>query len=1526
MNRSATDLSPMASATVNDENCSPSSEMLGGRSVLKFSPIPLTATLRQSQRDNIRDNVDVIAMKSKGSLQNPRPLPVTPTRYEEVLKLDEEESWKERCAVITRPDHEEYVHLAQDILVDLIENLPIEITPVKPDNLDVPSAETHSVSSTDFTPSESSFDTAREELLSLSLLPDLLQPETLHDWRADSDRSDTDYESATDSGEVAAISDSPDDNLSVAAYTSSFRDQFGDDRETTPVPQLLVDNQPPATVINRSFVTHSDREKTPIPSNTSFLLPDLASQSFGALDAASLVEDFVPRDNLDNTLQEINGECSTPATKENTASVFSPGVCKESLNAINEHNTTYSQDSVVISTAAVESNSETLSSEIHVEAEHSYTEAVRPVLSVENGICSEVGTADVLPVIEEKAVSLQTVPCTETTTSDLQAFPLVEENLVTFEAAADKEVSSGGSLLSIKREVEDEASVLEVNANALNEENKVEVAPVECLAPVENTTDTVSTVGKETTVEDKVEKVILNNCIESFDLQTSELEAQTLVNNAHKVSSNNNEPAVVESEHVNDLPAENHHCAELVDSSSGVICELSSTLTSGSAEILCNSADERVTISTDQKSEEVRPIVEKDTDKRDQNLVSNLVDAPEVDAQQLLNQTFEVVVEPSGVCEGESELSVTDSVAHDLPAFVPEPLVGASDDQNQAADVSLNRSPSLHQFDSTFVVDPAIVASAEDQCRIVRDLLPASQEASDDIKQLLERAARAVAKLHDTYPPGSPDFVCGILSSPRATLNQSVESLVSQDSVVKVEFQESTADIPVLGQADSSVKEAVHEEVNSLETKYSTVSWNNSVEHCDKPQVDFLCKDETSQSETKIENGVIDPPFDLDQRLELEATIIAAELINLSLRENEEGETDQSMKDNKMADLENNESSRVGGDVAPNLDENVNPFQSKPRVVCSPMRAPNANGDAAGEALKTPILGSKGLKNGEVAAKVASSGARTPTRKTSSPSSRTTPLSNSPKRKGSSSLESGLAEGERENGVGSPFTPSNRLGRSPPRTPARDSNKEHLRKTPVKAAGSPPKEMVGKPSTPGSIDGSGEGFTRSAPEGAPAQAEHGSEMDLSSEFKRPLPKPAPRVKANSDSSAGSPGMNTSSAVTPTNGCDPSVEGGQMMVRSVEERVNSEAGPDVAEFADGEFRSAADVFKDPAAFEFLQMAGNKQLSESALARMSLYVKFDPLLKAISPVSRRSLSKCSTSDHSQSSGMSEPSGDDLLLGTPSKSAPMLDLSSTPGKGDGCSDGHLLDLTPFKSHEGQSSGHQYSEEEFAQALRMQELLFQEQLITKDREWDERTRRQEKEHEMRAGQLIADNERLVHEFQKLQESHQQMNQIVSEYEKTISQLITDRESEKLATDDRAALLKRERDQALEDLQSVEGAFADLHRRYEKSKVAVDGFKKNEEVLKTYVAEGQSKLKKQEQKYEMLKTHAEEKLECANAEIESLRQSSEAELAALRAQLKKSEMKVNGLERSLETKTKENAELTNICDELIAKVGHRNS
>lgn len=53
-----------------------------------------------------------------------------------------------------------------------------------------------------------------------------------------------------------------------------------------------------------------------------------------------------------------------------------------------------------------------------------------------------------------------------------------------------------------------------------------------------------------------------------------------------------------------------------------------------------------------------------------------------------------------------------------------------------------------------------------------------------------------------------------------------------------------------------------------------------------------------------------------------------------------------------------------------------------------------------------------------------------------------------------------------------------------------------------------------------------------------------------------------------------------------------------------------------------------------------------------------------------------------------------------------------------------------------------------------------------------------------------------------------------------------------------------------------------------------VEGFKKNEEQLKAYIEEYKNKLKRQDQKYQLLKEHAEEKLEEANKEIDNISRS----------------------------------------------------
>ncbi|KAJ8408597.1 hypothetical protein AAFF_G00252320 [Aldrovandia affinis] len=177
----------------------------------------------------------------------------------------------------------------------------------------------------------------------------------------------------------------------------------------------------------------------------------------------------------------------------------------------------------------------------------------------------------------------------------------------------------------------------------------------------------------------------------------------------------------------------------------------------------------------------------------------------------------------------------------------------------------------------------------------------------------------------------------------------------------------------------------------------------------------------------------------------------------------------------------------------------------------------------------------------------------------------------------------------------------------------------------------------------------------------------------------------------------------------------------------------------------------------------------------------------------------------------------------------------------------------------------------------------------------------------------------------QKYEESRHEvleMRKIVAEYEKTVAQMIEDEQRTNRTSQRSIQQLAMEKEQALADLNSVERSLSDLFRRYENLKTVLEGFKKNEEVLKRCAQEYLARVKQEEQRYQTLKMHAEEKLDSANEEIALVRSKASSEGMALSASLRKEQMRVESLEQALYQKNQEIEELTKICDELIAKLG----
>lgn len=384
--------------------------------------------------------------------------------------------------------------------------------------------------------------------------------------------------------------------------------------------------------------------------------------------------------------------------------------------------------------------------------------------------------------------------------------------------------------------------------------------------------------------------------------------------------------------------------------------------------------------------------------------------------------------------------------------------------------------------------------------------------------------------------------------------------------------------------------------------------------------------------------------------------------------------------------------------------------------------------------------------------------------------------------------------------------------------------------------------------------------------------------------------------------------------------------------------DTEAGPDIAE--EEEFRSATEVFKDPNAFDFLSQHGGSggigygggHGGISHLARESLYVKFDPLVggrpsvmglvnagqdrhPAGSPSEARQDSRDPETPAPGSPGSTSPSSsadrDLIAMNSPSPkksagdpSTPRSSQSQSEGVGSPSDAWKKKKASPEADHrQNPVGGSQH------------QLEFQEQLLRKES--------QIAELEQIIQESLSTIEALKTEVKRRKESEEQMKQVLKEYEKTISELIAQKEKEKEQFQAERQAMMSERDQAVMDLQNVESAFSDVHRKYERTKQVVEGFRQNEETLKTCVDEYQQKLRKQDQKYELLKNHAEETLDKANKEIENIARQQEAEMARLSAMLKKTEMKASSLEKTVEQKTRENEELTSICDELISKVGH---
>ncbi|NXF35817.1 TACC3 protein, partial [Nyctibius bracteatus] len=331
-------------------------------------------------------------------------------------------------------------------------------------------------------------------------------------------------------------------------------------------------------------------------------------------------------------------------------------------------------------------------------------------------------------------------------------------------------------------------------------------------------------------------------------------------------------------------------------------------------------------------------------------------------------------------------------------------------------------------------------------------------------------------------------------------------------------------------------------------------------------------------------------------------------------------------------------------------------------------------------------------------------------------------------------------------------------------------------------------------------------------------------------------------------------------------------------------------------------------------DYLEQFGSSSFKESALRKQSLYLKFDPLLRD-SPrkpifgtietnvdIMTAPLQRGPVADLSKLHEEAEKSAAGLQNEEKTKGLDLLGTFTTSDRSPLIPDSLTSDVPPLPLAASTNTAVdaiidvlKYSQKDMDVAVELVKREVQEKQL-ETQEWKKK-------------------------YDKLHIEYKEMGKIVAEFEGTITQMMEDAQKQKEFSKKEMQRMVEEKQQVISDLNSMEKSFSELFKRFEKQKEVLEGYRKNEEALKKCAEEYLARIKKEEQRYQALKAHAEEKLRQANEEIAQVRSKAKSETAALQANLRKEQMRIQSLERSLEQKTKENDELTKICDDLILKM-----
>ncbi|KAL2735596.1 transforming acidic coiled-coil-containing protein 3-like [Vespula squamosa] len=313
----------------------------------------------------------------------------------------------------------------------------------------------------------------------------------------------------------------------------------------------------------------------------------------------------------------------------------------------------------------------------------------------------------------------------------------------------------------------------------------------------------------------------------------------------------------------------------------------------------------------------------------------------------------------------------------------------------------------------------------------------------------------------------------------------------------------------------------------------------------------------------------------------------------------------------------------------------------------------------------------------------------------------------------------------------------------------------------------------------------------------------------------------------------------------------------------------------------------EIFQDPTSFDFLSARGNSE-SATRLRNESLYIKFDPLLANVSML---------------------PQGNSQVFSTP-PSGTIHKLEEIQDKND-----EPIQVTKSDTKEVDD----IDGTEKLELLRATVSQLEKELEKQKKEYESKLEKQKATSQEKITKLQAQINQEV-------ENKNQLTVVVDEYEKSISRLLTEKERDRANFEQEKSKVQEELQATNLHLSNTEAAFNDVHLKYERLKGVVSAYKNNEGVLKESIQENLETIKSLENRYDQLKTHAMSQLRKANLELVDIRKQHEAETVKLHAMVRKAELKSNSLAEIVEQKTKENKELTQILDELIARVGRQNA